>query len=673
MSRSFTFCAFFSLSLLPQSPTFAEATAELSRITRGQFARGGQFKDLILPTPVVGELDTENLWGGANVLPREKDNGIEDDRWCYWGGNPLLEADGKYHMAICRWPESKGHQGWYHSEVAHCVSGSPTGPYRVTHKIIQGHNPEVQRLADGTFALHLADNKVHKARRMEGPWREFGKIQIQSRGFSPNNFVGTNLTTELRPDNSVLLMQKNGDVSISRSDMTGPFQKVASLAYARGTGYAEDPIVWRSLHQYHAIYNHAQDRRSAYMRSLDGIHWRHEPGEPYDTASTYYADGTKNEWYKLERPKVIQDRYGRATHLTLAVLDVPKGKEQPNDSHSSKHVILPLVVERKISLVDGKPTSDSASRFTIRIEAEDGFAPTKEVKVESLKLGSSDMVNRGGGGTAVDAVPDGEDLLVTFEGSPGISRQDYDWKLLGETSSEQILFGYALLPSRSTTEASLIVLPPKFATGNGKVTIESSIENWGLERSAACTLQVIQHDKQEEKIVATRDMPELEPYESWPLSIETKSNESTPREFRIVVRDDLNGDELWHYVDDSSSEVSFSGNWSKRSSNDEEGLYMSGEHVTTHLGDSVTFSFDGVRARALGRIGRDMGHYAVYLDDIYQETIGCNYGSANKTVLYQTPLLPAGKHVLRMKKVTISPLLIVSIARFHTFHGVGAS
>ena len=74
-----------------------------------------------------------------------------------------------------------------------------------------------------------------------------------------------------------------------------------------------------------------------------------------DASSTYYTDGTKNEWYKFERPKILQDEIGRATHLSLALLDTAKGSDKGNDIHSSKNMILPLVVERRVSMLGKEP------------------------------------------------------------------------------------------------------------------------------------------------------------------------------------------------------------------------------------------------------------------------------------------------------------------------------
>ena len=615
------------------------------------FVRGGQFKDLILPMPIIDGLESEGLWGGDNVLPRDKENGIEDNKWCYWGGNPVRGHDGKYHIAICRWPENTGHHGWFESEVAHCVSDNPIGPYKVTKTIVtKGHNPEVLKLPDGNFALHTSDTSVYQASRMAGPWKRVGHIRINSRGFRDSDRVGSNLTTEYRPDGSILIMKKDGDVAVSRTGVTGPYQMVAAHNYARATGYPEDPVIWRSRHQYHAIYNHAQDRKSAYMRSLDGIHWRNEAGLPYDVSTTFYTDGSRNEWYKFERPKILQDDLGRATHLSLAIMDVSKGADKGNDNHSSKNLIMPLVTEKLIAIVGDERITPETRQMTLRIEAEPGFDPQRDLDVDSLRFGSDSVVNVGGGCQAIETQPQGKDLLVTFEGVHGLNHRDYDFKLIGQTVDGALVVGYALLPGRSATEASLIALPVSVKEVDGQAVLSSAVENWGLETSDVCQVVVLEHNSTGEHTLQSVEVPPIEPYATWPLSVPLSNADTTQCEYRLVLIGDAYRDESWQYVDDLNSNVEFSGGWQEHPQPD-AAYFMGNEHVSSTLGDEVTLRFHGTRARAYGRIGRGMGSYAVYVDGEYIETIRCNWGPIPRSKLYQTNVLPNGLHTLRLVKV----------------------
>lgn len=111
---------------------------------------GASFSDMILPMPITDKLKS-NVWGADGVIPRDPNNGIEDPEWSYWGGRPVKDKDGKYHMNVTRWPANaiKGHWEWPFSTVAYTVSDNPIGPYKVKKDIAYnyhnglGHNPDI--------------------------------------------------------------------------------------------------------------------------------------------------------------------------------------------------------------------------------------------------------------------------------------------------------------------------------------------------------------------------------------------------------------------------------------------------------------------------------------------------------------------------------------------------
>jgi len=613
------------------------------------FVRGGQFKDLILPMPIINGLESEGIWGNENVIPRDKDNGIEDNEWCYWGGNPIKGKDGNYHIAICRWPESTGHMGWFESEVAHCVSDNPFGPYQITKTIVKkAHNPEVLKLPDGVFALHTMNNHVYTSERMPGPWKRIGRMSMDSRGFTPSNRMGSNLTSEYRPDGSIVLMLKNGYIAISNTGILGPYKMMSIHNYSRATGYPEDPVIWRSRHQYHCVYNHAQDRRSAYMRSLDGVHWKNEYGLPYDASTTFYTDGTKNTWYKFERPKVVQDDLGRATHLSLAIMDVAKGADKGNDNHSSKNMVMSLVTEKAISIVGDSPITKGTKSIVLRIEAEKGFFPKKDLDIDSLRFGSDSVVNHGGGCTAKSTQVVGKDLFVTFTGQHGLTHLDFDFKLIGKTKNGDLVFGYALLPGKSTTAASLIALPITIKDVNGKKVLESVIENCGLEESKAQSVFVYEYNSKGRQMIKEVQLSPITPYQKTHVAVVLDDPASDENEYEVVAPGTVH--EYWRMVNHIDPSVDFVGTWQNNPEADDN-CFMNSEKVSETFGDSVMFTFHGTRARAYGRLGRQMGTFEVFVDGAHLETIRCNYAPNTHIKLFQTPLLAQGKHQLALKKV----------------------
>lgn len=123
---------------------------------------------------------SSQVWGGANVLPRYVNNGIEDAERSYWGGNILQGPDGSYHLFVCGWPESspKGHAQWPQSIVYHTSSKNRFGPYTIQDTIGSGHNPEIFRLNDGRLVLYCID-KNYVANSLNGPWTE-GKFEFDA-------------------------------------------------------------------------------------------------------------------------------------------------------------------------------------------------------------------------------------------------------------------------------------------------------------------------------------------------------------------------------------------------------------------------------------------------------------------------------------------------------------
>ena len=86
--------------------------------------------DYFLPLPTEGKL-TKDIWGADNVLPRDPDNGLEDQtikQWCYWDGKIIKGPDGKYHMFASRWDQSRGHGGWIRFVAVHAVSDHAMRP-----------------------------------------------------------------------------------------------------------------------------------------------------------------------------------------------------------------------------------------------------------------------------------------------------------------------------------------------------------------------------------------------------------------------------------------------------------------------------------------------------------------------------------------------------------------
>jgi len=402
---------------------------------------GGRFMDRILPAPIYDKL-TSDTWGADAVRPRDIHNGIEDPNWSYWGGRPILESDGKYHMFVARWREDnpRGHGGWPKSEIVQAVSDRPTGPFVVTQVLGPGHFPEIHRLPSGEYVVYYFHG-CYSAKSLEGPWKRFTKQEL---GFEKATFG----SLAIREDGSLLMLDRIMRVWIKENG-SDEFQMVRGRPVQPKTipGRYEDPMVWRTEVQYHTIVNDWYGRTAYHLRSKDGVHWKEDPGEAYTIDFDGYEDGTKVRWYKYERPKILQDQYGRATHLYLAVIDVPKKEDKSKDNHSSKNIVLPLVVGRRLKILNTDKIASDAKTIRLQITAEEGFNPHMDVDVDTLRFGAPEKVDFGHGCKPIKSEKSGKHLVVTFDAAGnGLTDDNFAAKLIGKTAKGKLLFGYSRLP-----------------------------------------------------------------------------------------------------------------------------------------------------------------------------------------------------------------------------------
>lgn len=421
---------------------------------------GGQFMDRILPFKPLGPLRSD-VWGAKSIIPRDVLNGLEDNTYSYWGGDIMVDDKGKYHMFTCRWREDNvvgirsGHMTWGSSEVVHAIADNAMGPYKVNKVIGRGHNPEIYQSKDGTYYIGgLIGYIAYKSKSLYGPWE---KIQGKYQWIKCPNNTG-NRSYVVREDGMSIVMSQRS-LFISEHANEDFIELINKTMYkAIPEVGAEDPVIWRDKVQYHCVYNGPKGRIAFYMRSKNGIDWKWMEGIAYVPQVVKHTDGTSEDWYKLERPKVIQDKYGRATHLHVAAMDTTKWGDLANDNHSSKNLILPLRVSRQIEILNKKRLTKKTKEITIKIIAEKGFNPVEDVDVKSLQFGAPEFINFGKGAVAINSKKTGKDLLVTFRGNNGFEDHNFAGKLIGKKISGEPIFGYAKMKPSAADYKDEIIL-----------------------------------------------------------------------------------------------------------------------------------------------------------------------------------------------------------------------
>jgi hypothetical protein len=499
---------------------------------------GGRFMDRFEPMP-AGTLSKET-WGADNVIPRYVDNGIEDRKYSYWGTNIVRDSNGKYHMFICTWLESapRGHRSWVDSFVLHAVCDNPVGAFKLVSEkpIADGYNPEVFQLKDGRYILYVCDKKgtqFYVTKDLDGEWKKItAKFDRRDR---PINDGLTNQTFSVREDGSVLMVCRGGGVWICPPpyDSLTFYQITEQSVYPQVEGKRdfEDPVVWRDNVQYHIIVNDWRGRIAYYLRSKDGVKWVADSGEAYMPGIAKHADGTQEDWFKYERIRIFQDKFGRAVQANFAVIDVLKPEDKANDNHSSKNIAIPLNAGLLLTILNEQPITLETKTIRVKIAAENGFNPQTDVDTDSLRFGASTEVDFGRGCKVQSSEKDGVDLVVTFNANGnGITADEFAPKLIGKTTKGKLLYGYARLPSVSYIEPIVSARLPVFVQNTNDTNVSIEVRNFGQVASPETTLRL----KDNGKLLGEIKIQPLKPYEKNNVSFTVKPFEKE-REYNLTV------------------------------------------------------------------------------------------------------------------------------------------
>jgi len=100
---------------------------------------------------------------------------VEEPGYTIWGSSPIMDQRGQVHLFVARWPEElKVDPGWRsHSEIAHYVGDSPTGPFAFSDLALTGrgaghwdasgpHNPAIHQVGDQYYLLYIANDNPNQ-------------------------------------------------------------------------------------------------------------------------------------------------------------------------------------------------------------------------------------------------------------------------------------------------------------------------------------------------------------------------------------------------------------------------------------------------------------------------------------------------------------------------------
>lgn len=340
--------------------------------------------------PYMKRQNASNIKGNAvfESLGRAKvDGGYRDPDYWVWGSSIVKGDDDTFHMYVSRWPKNiKFHPGWMvSSEIVHCVSDTPEGPYTFSDVALgprnpqywdgcTQHNPKIFKHRDTYILFYTGSTHPFEAAQTNpedvvlgskysivgrsnkrigiatskspyGPWTRMDQPALDTKSDTFYSFLTSNPTPVIHEDGSVLLIfkarQYNKEFPFNSGMMigvakaphyTGPYEVVMDepIFSADRFGVVEDPFLWLDDKGYHML---AKDQHGEVAgvfqggilaHSQDGLSWKLDENPTAYTKVIKWDDGSELQMGQLERVQgLVQD--GKLTHLSFAVMDGPGG------------------------------------------------------------------------------------------------------------------------------------------------------------------------------------------------------------------------------------------------------------------------------------------------------------------------------------------------------------
>ncbi|CAN5775358.1 hypothetical protein BH11BAC3_BH11BAC3_35840 [soil metagenome] len=280
---------------------------------------------------------------------------LELEGYYVWCNSPIIDDEGTVHLFFSRWDAKKGMGGWIKGcEIAHAVSKSPEGPFKVINTILAPrpgywdattcHNPLIKKV-DDKYCLFFMGNSNGKtntkriglafADSLYGPWQRPDQPLLEAGEAGAWDDHCTTNPAFIKHDNGQYWLyykswnthdyetstdpaiKGNRKYGLAISDkLAGPYIKYAGnpvidFSPKGNNKQFEDAFVWKEKHKFKMIardmgfYNHTY---GIIMESKDGIKWK-EPKIAYYGAEKYITQPAPPPYLKkygrFERPQLL--------------------------------------------------------------------------------------------------------------------------------------------------------------------------------------------------------------------------------------------------------------------------------------------------------------------------------------------------------------------------------
>ena len=218
------------------------------------------------------------------------------------------------------------------------------------------------------------------------------------------------------------------------------------------------------------------------------------------------------------------------------MIDTIKWNDLKCDTHSSKHIVIPLTVGRQISILNKEKIDERTAEIDVLIKAENAFNPHEDMEIGSLRFGAPEEVNFGQGAKVLKSAKQGDDLLITFEGKGnGLTDDNFAAKLLGRTNKGKLLFGYSRLPWVDYIQPTLSARLPKINKSGDGFDLEVEVRNFGqvVSQPSKIKVEYVVHGENIE--VASGLVPKLNSFEKTTVKLTCGNLFVTGIDYNFVV------------------------------------------------------------------------------------------------------------------------------------------
>ena len=199
-----------------------------------------------------------------------------------------------------------------------------------------------------------------------GPWTRMDHPILDVRPGHFDDFFTSNPAPCINPDGSCLLVYKTrtwkkppyhdcptgnqmfSDMKLGAafaSHWSGPYERLTDEPLFKDDGVLEDPFIWKKTEGYamiakdwNGVYT-GNNGNGIYAESMDGVAWTIQEGTSY-TRNLLWQDGQIRRMGNMDRPFLLFDEQGQATHFFVATND--GANEGFEDLNRSWNACIPL-------------------------------------------------------------------------------------------------------------------------------------------------------------------------------------------------------------------------------------------------------------------------------------------------------------------------------------------